>query len=355
MIIIKRLFIIGFIIGFIIALPLKLFANLKYETDNIKVMIYFSYSDQKGIDAVVKGKIISISTSEDLPQIGLADTVESKSKATVRLIDKNGIYPDDVLYVINENNVVVSKFKVRSLFNTKSLGDMLIGYGSFKLTKESFRVVQVVTNNMSGDAFIYKARGDYYYRMGDQGKAISEYKKSIELDMKNPAPRLALGLVYYKNEIYNYAYTEMMVAYNNITTLHDNEEKFILLKSLAEIQEIEAYRNVNNFENRIKHRKDGIKFCKEALAIHKNSVDVNYLLGEFYMRKIDDATDDDKLAREIFLKVIELNPMHSGANLRLAELYLKHNNKEKGLYYANKALESDRANQKALEIIKSNQ
>jgi Tfp pilus assembly protein PilF len=340
---------------FIITLSLELSANLKYQNDDIKVMIYFSYGDKKGVDARVKGNVISISTAEDLPQAGLAETIEGKTKATVRLIDKEGIHPESIMYVIDKNNLVVSKFQVRYLFNNRTFGDMLVGYGSFRLAKEGYRVVHLVANNKSGDSFIYKARGDYFDRIGDQGRAITEYKKSIEMDMQNPAPRFALGLVYYKNEIYNYAYAELIVAYKNINTLYDNEDKFILLKSLAEIQGIEAYKNVNSFENRVKFRKEGIKFCKEALRINQDSIDVNYLLGEFYMRKIDSATDDDKLARDMFLKVIELSPQHSGANIRLAELYIKHNNKEKGLYYAKKALDLDRSNQKALEIIKSNE
>ena len=349
--VIKKIIIIGFITIF----PLDLYANLRFKDDEIKLKIYFSFNDKQGADAAVKGKIISISIAEDLPETGLRDTVESKTKATVRLIDKDTIHPESVLYVINSNNIVVSKLQVKYFFNNKTFGDMLVGYGNFGLSKNGYRVVQIITNHKSGDSFIHKARGDYYDRIGDQGKAISEYKKSIELDVHNPAPRLSLGLIYYKSEIYNYAYAELIKAYHNISTLYDNEDKFILLKSLAEISAIEAYKNVTGYENRIKYRNEGIKFCKEALRINKNSIDVNYLLGEFYLRKIDSATDDDKQARDMFLKVIELNPMHSGANLRLAELYLKHNNTEKGLHYAKKALESDRTNQKALEIIKSNQ
>ena len=349
MIIIKRLL----IIGLIITLTLEASANLRYESDSLRVKIFFSQSDQIGVDALVKGKVISISAGENLPQTGLRDTIDRKTKVTVRLTDNDGIYPDSDLYVVDLNNIVVSKFKAKYFFNDKTLGDMLIGYGSFKLAKETFRVVQEIVNEHRSDAFIYKARGDFFYRSGDRGKAILEYKKSIEMDVRNPAPRLALGLIYYQAEIYNYAYAELSVAYNNIVNLYDNDDKFTLLKSLAEIQEIEAYRNVNSFENRIKFRNEGIKFCKEALRINKNSVDVNYLLGEFYMRKIDSVTDDDKLAREMFLKVVELNPLHSGANLRLAELYIRHNNSEKGLHYAKKALETDRSNQKAIEIIKS--
>ncbi|HNX24507.1 MAG TPA: tetratricopeptide repeat protein [Spirochaetota bacterium] len=332
------------------ALPLS--ANLKYDNANLKTKIYFSYSDKVGQDALVKGKIISISTSEALPENELSGMIQDKTKATVRLIDNEGLHSENTLYVIDPNNLVVSKLQVKYIFDNKTMGNMLIGYGNFKLSNEGYRVVKAVADDKAGDSFIYKTRGDYYYRTGDKGKAIAEYKKAIEMDRSNPSPRLALGLVYYKDEIYNFAYAELIAAYNSISSLYDNEDRFILLKSLAEIRAIEAYRNVNLFENRVKFRKEGIKFCKEALRVHKNSVEVNYLLGEFYYRNIDNKTDDEKLARDMFLKVIELDQSHAGANIRLSELYNKHNNKEKGLYYAKKASESDPANQKALEIIK---
>jgi len=330
----------------------SLSANLRYEKENLKLKIYFSYSDKIGQDAQVKGKIISISTSEELPENELSGVIQDKTKATVRLIDNEGLHTDNTLYVIDSNNIVVSKLHVKYLFDNKTLGNMLIGYGNFKLSGEGYRVVRAVADDKAEDSFIYKSRGDYYYRTGDKGKAIAEYKKAIEMDRSNPTPRLALGLVYYKDEIYNFAYAELIAAYKSISSLYDNEDRFVLLKSLAEIRAIEAYKNINLFENRIKFRKEGIKFCKEALRIHKKSVDVNYLLGEFYYRNIDNTTNDEKLARDMFLKVIDLDQTHSGANIRLSELYLKHNNKEKGLYYAKKAAESDPSNQKALEIIK---
>ncbi len=340
------------ILNAVLLISLPLSANLKYEDDNLKTKIFFSYSDKVGQDAQVKGKIISISTSEELPENELSGALQDRTKVTVRLIDNEGLHTDNTLYVIDPNNIVVSKLQVKYIFDNKTMGDMLIGYGSFKLSNNGYRVVRAVTDKKAGDSFIFKSRGDYYYRTGDTGKAIAEYKKAIEMDKSNPAPRLALGLVYYKDEIYNFAYAELIVAYKSISSLYDNEDRFILLKSLAEIRAIEAYKNINLFENRVKFRKEGIKFCKEALKVHKKSVDVNYLLGEFYYRSIENSLDDEKLARDMFLKVLELDKSHPGANIRLSELYLKHNNKEKGLYYARKAAESDPSNQKALEIIK---
>jgi tetratricopeptide (TPR) repeat protein len=329
------------------------YANLKFDKNSLRTKIYFTYNDKIGQDAVVKGKVISISTSEELPADELSGGIHDRSKVTVRLTDREGLHENNVLYVVDVNNIVVSKLQVKYIYDSRTLGNMLIGYGNFKLTSEGFRVVMLLTEKSPGDSFIFKSRGDYYYRPGDKGKAITEYKKAIEMDRNNPSARLGLGLAYYRDGIYNFAYTELLAAYKHISSLYDNEDRFILLRTMAEIRAIEAYRNYNIYENRIMFRKEGIKYCKEALRIHKNSVDVNYLLGEFYYRKIDDKTDDDKLARDMFLKVLELDQSHSGANLRLAELYLKHNNREKGLYYAKKAAEADPSSQKALEILKS--
>jgi len=341
-----------FTILFILIISLPLSANLKYETENLKMKIYFSHNDKTGRDALMKGKIISISTSEELPPNELSGEIQDKTKVTVRLIDKQGLHTDNTLYVIDSNNLVVSKLQVKYLFDNQTFGDMLIGYGNFKLSNPGLRVVQPVTDSKAENSFIYKSRGDYFYRTGDKGKAIAEYKKAIEMDSGDPSARLALGLIYYKDEVYNFAYSELFHAYEKISSLYDKEDRFILLKSLAEIRAIEAYKNVNIYENRIKFRNEGIKFCKEALRINKNSVDVCYLLGEFYYRKVDNKTDDEKKARDMFIKVLELNEAHSGANSRLSELYLKHNNREKGLYYAKRAAEYDPSNQKALEIIK---
>lgn len=344
-----------FCIIFILCTASMASANLKFENNSLKTKIYFSYNDKIGQDALVKGKVISVSTSEELPADTLADSVYDRSKVTVRLTDREGLHENNTLYVIDVNNIVVSKMQIKYFFDSKTMGAMLIGYGHFKLTSEGFRVVMPLTEKSPGDSYIFKSRGDYYYRTGDKGKAITEYKKAIEMDRNNPSARLGLGLAYYKDEVYNFAYAELLAAYNHISSLYDNEDKFILLKTMAEIRAIEAYRNYNIYEHRIKFRKEGIKYCKEALKVHKNSIDVNYLLGEFYYRKIDDKTDDDKLARDMFLKVLELNQSHAGANIRLSELYLKHNNRGKGLYYAKKAAESDPSNQKALEILKAHE
>lgn len=330
-----------------------LYANLRFENNSVKTKIYFSFNDKIGQDALVKGKVLSISTSEELPTDELSGSVNDRSKVTVRLTDREGLHEGNTIYVIDVNNIVVSKIHIKYIFSSNTMGDMLVGYGNFKLTSEGFRVVLQLTEKSPGDSYRYKSRGDYYYRIGDKGKAISEYKKAIEMDRDNPSARLGLGLIYYRDEIYNFAYSELFAAYNHISSLYDNSDRFILLKALAEIRAIEAYRNDNIYENRIKFRNEGIKYCKEALKINKKSVEVCYLLGEFYFRRIDNNTDDDKLARDMFLKVLELDKVHTGANIRLSELYLKHNNREKGLYYAKRAAEADPSNQKAIEILKA--
>ena len=45
-------------------------------------------------------------------------------------------------------------------------------------------VVQKVEDNHSKYAYIYKARGDFHKSNGEHGKAIEQYKKSLEMDRR---------------------------------------------------------------------------------------------------------------------------------------------------------------------------
>ena len=201
----------------------------------------------------------------------------------------------DVLYVIDKNNLVVSKFTVKQIFYNQTFGYMLIGYGNLKLSGRDYRVAQAVNDPEANESYKYKSRGDYYHRTGDNGKAIAQYKKAIELNRNDSASRFALGMIYYNDKIYNFAYNEFKKAYDHIENIYDNEDRYVLLKSLAELCFLEAYHSNNLLENRKKFSKEGIKYCKEALRYNKKSVEVNSLLGDFYYMKIDKDQESDRL------------------------------------------------------------
>ncbi len=330
----------------------NVYGNMLYERDNLRTRVFFTRSDELGRDVVIKGKIISISASETLPENDISGIAREKTRATIRLYSNEEVKINDILYVIDNNNLVVSKLEVKKFFSNRTFGNMLMGYGNLKLSLEGFRVVQILRDHNSQWAFIHKSEGDKLLRNGSKGEAISAYRKALEMDSDNPEARLALGLVYFSDKIYNFAYSELKKAYDNIQRLYDNEDRFLLLSTLAELSYIEAYVNYNPAANRIRFRNEGIKYSREALKVNDLSADLHFLLGEFYYKNIDRGDGQDKEARDSYLKAVSANPGHSMANLRLASLYIKHRNMEKGLFYAGKAVDADPDNGEALELLR---
>ena len=328
------------------------FALYKYEGQMLNTKIFFNMNDKAGKKAMIMGKVLSFSTSEELAENDLSGYSHVKTKATVRLFTSENVNPTNVMYVINPNNIVVSKFKVKYVFNNKTFGPMLIGYGNFKLSNKGYRVVQLTIDSGRNDSHIQKSRGDYFVRSGDSGKGIAHYKKAIESDPGDPAPHLGLGLVYYKDGIYNFAYSELRKAYEHIERLYDNEDRFTLLKALSEVRFIETYDNYNIPENRIKFRQEGITYCLEALKVNPVSAEMNFLLAEFYMRGIRSGSSREEDARDRYQKVVQVEPLHSRANFRLASYYMKNSKTRMAYFYAKRAVEGDPANQEALELFK---
>ncbi len=336
----------------ILAAESRSYALYKYEDPSRKTKIFFNQNDKPGRDAMIMGKVLSLSSSEELAENDLSEISHEKTKATVRLFTSENVYPTNLMYVIDPNNIVVSKMEVKYVFNNKTFGDMLIGYGNFKLSNAGYRVVQLTIDSGRNDSYIEKSRGDYFTRSGDSGKAIAHYKKGIESDPGDPAPHLGLGLIYYKDAVYNFAYAELYKAYKYKDRLYDNEDRFVLLKTLAEVRFIETYDNYNIPANRIKFRKEGIGYCREALRINPSSVDMNFLLAEYYYRGVEQGSSNDEDARDRYQMVLELQPLHSKANLRMANYCMKNNKMKMAHFYAKKAVEGDPGNQEALELMK---
>jgi len=330
----------------------NVYGNMLYERDNLRTRVFFTRSDELGRDVVIKGKIISISASESLPENDISGIAREKTRATIRLFSNEGVKINDILYVIDNNNLVVSKLEVKQFFSNRTFGNMLMGYGNLKLSIEGYRVVQILRDHNAQWAFIHKSNGDKHFRNGRKGEAISEYRKALEMDSESPEARLALGLVYFSDKIYNFAYSELKKSYDNIQRLYDNEDRFTLLSTLAELSYIEAYTNYNTSAIRIRFRNEGIKYSREALKVNDLSADLHFLLGEFYYKTFDRSDGNDKEARDSYLKAVAANPGHSMANLRLAMLYIKHSNLEKGVFYAGKAVEADPDNAEALELLR---
>ncbi len=336
-------------IGLLCVLCAPARANMIMEKGAEKVKVFYTMTDREGWYAVLKGKIMSYSSKDEFDAADLFGRAQDKSKATVRLYNAEGIHEGDTLYVINDKNLIVAKMKVRTIFKSASFGDVLVGYGNFRLSSVGDRVIRRAEEEDARYSYIFKARGDYYDSTGRQGEAIREYKTSLKMDKNNPAAHLALGMVYMKQGLEQFALRELQEGYRDINFLYDNEDKFLLLRSIAEIRYREVYESFVPVKMRDQYRREGIRVCKEALAIYPKSELMNYYLGVFHYRAAD---PDDTAARDYLLKVLDINPQHPGACVALAELYYRHENMAKARSFAERALGADRSNRRARDIIK---
>ena len=287
---------IAFIAMMIMAAP-GAYAAMKIEDGFQRIKVFPTMTDKEGWTAVLKGKIVSYSSKDEFDQEDLIGSSQEKSKATVRLFNREGVSEGDILYVINDKNLIVAKIKVRNVFKSVSFGDMLIGYGNFRLGSVGDRVIQKAEDENAKYAYIYKARGDYYDNTGGEGEAIREYKEALKLDRNNPEAHLALGMIYLKQGLYQFAFKEFQESYRNIGRLYDKSDKYQLLENMAEIRYREVYESFLPEKLKDRYRDEGRKYCSEALGIYPASEKINYLLGVFHYRSPE---PDDKDRPRLF-------------------------------------------------------
>lgn len=314
-----------------------------------KTKIFYYHEDTKGWAAIIKGRVISISMSEENTGGGITKDAQDKTKVGVRLYNAEGIKSGDMLFIINQNNFISGRIIVKTLNYTRSFGHLLVGYGNFKLVSIGDRVVQRVDEEYSRYSYIYKGRGDYFNESGQTAEAISQYKKALELDKGNPGAHLALGYIYLKDNMFQFAFKEFQESYKNIGRLYDREDKYLLLKGMAETRYQEAYFTFVKDVEKQKYIKEGIKYAKEALAFNPSSKEINFYLGIFNYKNSEPSDAD---AKNYLQKVLELDPENVEACIVLAELYHNHKNIEKSRRYAEMALKLDPANEKAKFLLK---
>ncbi len=328
----------------------SLYPNMVIDRKDAQVTMFESQTDFKGWKAAVKGIILSFAAREDAGKENLSQMKHEKTEVTVRLYNRDGIDRGTTLFIIDKNELAVAKLTVKTISFTKTLGYILIGHGNFFLANEGDRVVVKTAGALTVKSRTHKGRGDYNRANDDTAKSIAEYKEAIKTDSGNPEAHLELGLIYFSQGVYNFADREFRESYRNINRLYDNEDKFILLKSITELKYREIFYSYLAFETRQKFFDEGIKSGKEALVIYPDSIEVNFFIAMLYYKFKEEFEIN---ARDHFLKVVKLNPEHIDANIALSELYLKHKNSDKARKFAENAMKAEPGNRRVRELLKT--
>lgn len=336
------------IIVTVLLLVPPLMAGMIMDPLKQRLTVFYSNGDRKGIPAVLAGMVSSFSAKSKLDENDLYGRSQEKSRVTVRLYSAEGISTGQQLYIVNDRNLVVGKMVVTQIFTSKSFGPMLVGHGNFRQSSLGDRVVQNADEARGADAFIYKARGDYYRDSGDEGEAINQYKQAIAHDNGYPEAHLALGYIYKQKDMEQFAFREFQEAYKHLSRMYDNEDRFFLLKGMAEIRFRHVYESYVPETAKAQYRNEGIGYCREALKVYPESVKMNYYLGIFHYKN---PAPDDSQARGYFQRVLELNPNHIGASIGLSELYYRHGNMGKARQYAERALAADPNSRRARTML----
>jgi hypothetical protein len=337
-------------------------AKLYVEPGEDKLLIFFTEESKIGQKAILKGLISEIGAREfsTEKEKELGQSIQDRTKALIRLVDAVDIIPGNTLYVVNERNLIVARLSILTVFKSSSFEMMCVGYGNFRVSKQGYRVVQVANDDRSTDASGYCAKGNYYYDMGDQSKAIEYYQKSIGCDKTYPEAHSALGYIYLEQKLIPFAMKEFDIAYQYRARVYDKEELYLILKGSVESRYTAAFRSELPKGNKIRERyvDEGIRLANEAIKIYPESLDAHFYLGSFYYdRSTSDLTrietENDKLVKDEMLKVLSFKEDHTEANMILAKLYRKHQMKEIALKFAEKAVSSDPKSIEARDLKKA--
>lgn len=317
------------------------------NSESVNTKIFYTDEDKQGRDAYIVGKVLSLGQRE-INKSDLNQSAQEKTKVTVRLYSNNNLRKGQILYVINERNLIVSRIKVEKIYKSISFGYLLIGYGNFRRVQEDFRVAAERGNIKASNAYIYKSRGDYFFKKNNISKAIQMYEKAINADKTYAEAHLMLGKIYLNKKIYSYAKKEYSLAYDYLWHVYDNQDKFDILLGMIRVRYNLAYESGLGKGNQLRNKyvNEGIKYSKEALELNKNSVELNFLYGYFLY---NNANPNDSEAKNRMLFVLKNNKNHLKANIILARLYYKHKNQDKAIEYAQKALKIDPSDLEAKE------
>ena len=106
-----------------------------------RITMFNSETETPGWPGVIIGRVLSLGARE-IADKELRQLAQEKTKVTVRIDSREGLLPGDELFIIDSKNLIVSRFKVITINESRSFGYLLVGYGKFRRVQRDFRVAQ---------------------------------------------------------------------------------------------------------------------------------------------------------------------------------------------------------------------
>lgn len=171
------------------------------------------------------------------------------------------------------------------------------------LWQDEERFLSDIISKSPGKARAYNNRGDYYSRIGEYDKAVSDFNKAMQLDNFYADAYYNLGTLYAKNGDFKQAIFNLNKAIN----VDPNDAEAYMNRGVCFYQAKELGQSISDF--------------KKALVINKNYVDAYVNLGKIYSE-----AGNTKEAMGLFKRALEIDPFYLDAYTALAILYGKTGN-----------------------------
>lgn len=287
------------------------------------VLVMLSMSVMAQVYGKVKGNIIDRKTKKPLEnvEIAIVSTIstairyETKTDAEGKFFKsglKNGTYT--VTYQLRGYNPAKSNFRLR-IGEERDLSVALEKMKPRKVTKSNLtkKYVDMINAGKFEDALeginklfsdnpdnevLYYYRGYIHYKLGDNEKAIADYRKAIELKKDFVLPLTGMGKIYAKQSAFDKAVEYYGMAYE------------------MELKDVESLYNYGVSLFNLGNSQKALEVFNRLIDIDPKYADGYYQLGLTYL-----GLGDNPKAKAAFEKQIELDP--DGVNAATAREILK--------------------------------
>ena len=265
----------------------------------VKIYAYRNFRKALSEKMILIGRIQSKSKEKTTSRKNEVEGYDMRfDRLTVKLFENKGLRIGQKLFIVNKNSNhqqfknahIVGELEIVSIYYDKLHKSwMLKGRGIFLRIRRGFFVARGLETESLEAAYILKRQGDKYANINQNVKAITYYKKALQLDKSLPEAHAGLADVYLANH-------------------KKNAKKFDKIESIA-IQAIYSYKRAWDFRKNFRYEYEKLEYFYNY---------INLLIKSYELHS-KELSHDTNIVKDLDLSIKIAN--------ELSAIYLKQNQK----------------------------